>query len=690
MCAYLAGESASGSSRPVRIDRQGGTRGQPRVDLYSLTLAGFRRFEDAWINLEGKAIAILGPNESGKSSLLKALTLFNDDTGVPGSWITRGPTYPAGHVVARLRLRLGRSERSTIPWRVPSEQGIWLIVSKTTEGPRHFAFEPPVTRPKQARAKARKAIDSMLANFWAEPEPSEESDVEPGELHDALQTLTNELDSEADTLTGEALGLLDEARKLLKQTAADVDEGPSLREAATRMEERLDAAARVERLPSREDLARSLGPSMPTFLEFDDDNRTLLTEYDITKSSNLNAAFRNLAKLGGLDISDLRTAITESDDGKVRHLLTSAERKINAALKRGWNQSYLGVSFRDVGMAIRITLSSHENDFFKLDERSDGLRIFVALRAFLEAKGTPVKPILLVDEAESHLHYDAQVDLIRMFDQQKDAQEVIYTTHSVGCLPQDLGRGSRLVVSSKSDTRSTITNSWTSSDAGVSPLTAAMGARVLSLTPSRNVVITEGPSDASLLPSLIREAISSTALDYQMVAGLAGITKERVQWLEGEAARVIYLADGDTEGAKLAKTVRDAGVEPSRVLSLPADLSLEDLIEPQLYVDAVNNLLKSWPPNVSGITIADLNSASRPASVKKWCKANGTEAPGKLAVGEEVIRMMQGLSPRRNRQWLDANQKPTVARLHGQITEAINRMPAPGDSPPAVDAGRAQ
>jgi predicted ATP-dependent endonuclease of OLD family len=655
------------------------------VDLYSLTLTGFRRFEDAWINLDGKAIAILGPNESGKSSLLKALTLFNDESGVPGPWITRGPTYPAGHVVAHLRFRLSRSERSTIPWRVPGEQGIWLIVSKTAEGPRQFAFEPPVTRPKQARAKARKGIDSMLAKFRSEPAPGEESEVEPDELHDALQSLRHELDSDADTLTNEALGLLEETRNLLKQTAADVDDDPALREAATRIGEALDAAAKVERLPSPEELARNLGPSMPTFLEFDDDNRDLLVEYDISKNSNFNAAFRNLAKLGGLDVSALRKAITESDDGKVRHLLTSAERKINTALKRGWNQSYLGVSFRDVGMAIRITLSSHESDFFKLDERSDGLRIFVALRAFLEAKGRPVKPILLVDEAERHLHYDAQVDLIRMFDQQKDAKEVVYTTHSVGCLPQDLGRGSRLVVSSTTGTRSTITNSWTSSGAGVSPLTAAMGARVLSLTPSRNVVITEGPSDASLLPSLIREATNSTALDYQMVAGLAGITNERVRWLEGEAARVIYLADGDTEGVKLAKTVRDGGVESSRVLSLPANLTLEELIEPQLYVDAVNNLLRSWPPNVSGITIADLSSVNRSAAVTKWCKVHGTEAPGKLAVGEEVIRMMQGPSPRRNRQWLDANQKPAVAALHGHITEAITKMPAPGTSPPVVD-----
>jgi predicted ATP-dependent endonuclease of OLD family len=40
-----------------------------------------------------------------------------------------------------------------------------------------------------------------------------------------------------------------------------------------------------------------------------------------------------------------------------------------------------------------------------------GLRWLIALHAFLAARGAQ-KPILLVDEAETHLHYDAQADLI--------------------------------------------------------------------------------------------------------------------------------------------------------------------------------------------------------------------------------------------------------------------------------------
>jgi predicted ATP-dependent endonuclease of OLD family len=54
-------------------------------------------------------------------------------------------------------------------------------------------------------------------------------------------------------------------------------------------------------------------------------------------------------------------------------------------------------------------------------------------------------PILLLDEIETHLHYDAQADLAQMLAKQEIVAKVIYTTHSMGCLPEDLGTGVRFI-----------------------------------------------------------------------------------------------------------------------------------------------------------------------------------------------------------------------------------------------------
>ena len=45
--------------------------------LVKIRIAGFRRFKDATLNLDADLIAIVGPNEAGKSSLLQALTYLN-------------------------------------------------------------------------------------------------------------------------------------------------------------------------------------------------------------------------------------------------------------------------------------------------------------------------------------------------------------------------------------------------------------------------------------------------------------------------------------------------------------------------------------------------------------------------------------------------------------------------------------
>ena len=42
--------------------------------LVKMGLKRFRRFEEAEINLDAPVVSLVGPNESGKTSLLKALT----------------------------------------------------------------------------------------------------------------------------------------------------------------------------------------------------------------------------------------------------------------------------------------------------------------------------------------------------------------------------------------------------------------------------------------------------------------------------------------------------------------------------------------------------------------------------------------------------------------------------------------
>jgi AAA ATPase domain len=149
-----------GDGRSTRLD------GLHAMRLYSVTLQGYKRFANAWMNLDGKVVAIVGPNEAGKSSILDALLLLNDDQAVPTTALTRGESYGAGHEVAWARFRLSAEERALAPLPLAADEGVWLMVAKTVAGPRHFRLDPPATRDRSARRDAAAAIKAASRLTW--------------------------------------------------------------------------------------------------------------------------------------------------------------------------------------------------------------------------------------------------------------------------------------------------------------------------------------------------------------------------------------------------------------------------------------------------------------------------------------------------------------------------------------------
>jgi predicted ATP-dependent endonuclease of OLD family len=89
------------------------------------------------------------------------------------------------------------------------------------------------------------------------------------------------------------------------------------------------------------------------------------------------------------------------------------------------------------------------------------MRAFIALMAYTAVRAPGQHPpILVIDDAETHLHYAAQADLIKVLSEQTAASQVVYTTHSAGCLPEELGTGVRVVLPLEGSERSTVANSF--------------------------------------------------------------------------------------------------------------------------------------------------------------------------------------------------------------------------------------
>jgi energy-coupling factor transporter ATP-binding protein EcfA2 len=148
------------------------------MHLYQLRLADYRRFVDATINLDSKMVAILGPNESGKSSLLDALALFNNENRVPEAALRKGTDKRNERVVGELTYRLSSNERALVPYRLPKFDALWLKATKHVGGALDFELIPSPSRPLSARQSASSALQAALNTRWYDELDATEEDAE--------------------------------------------------------------------------------------------------------------------------------------------------------------------------------------------------------------------------------------------------------------------------------------------------------------------------------------------------------------------------------------------------------------------------------------------------------------------------------------------------------------------------------
>ena len=639
--------------------------------LVWVQVRGYKRLEQPTkIDLDNKLIAFIGPNEAGKTSILSALLHINSDTPFSRTGVsqelTRGVEIPPNQTAVEASFLLEKPDISALPVFPTSEQVRWLDVLCYPDGSRRYRLRP---RPKRDIA-ARQELRRALAEIGAEEERSTEFAAYSELLSpQSIPPLLESLDSQDDNLPEEVLDSFNSILAALEAVNTEKDAGlkegllARIRELLAKEETGSPAAQALSILKER----------VPQLLLFSPEDRDLQPSYDIGATSSPPPALANLARLAQLDITPLSNAISEGDHPTAETLVQAANRVLKHVFKEAWSQSGVSVYLKGDGSVLHVLVEGDNNLYSSIAERSDGLRHFVALLAFVTQRDTTgVKPILLIDEVEAHLHYDAQADLVQMLARQEIASKVIYTTHSIGSLPEDLGTGVRTVEPAKKlPDRSTVNNwFWEAEGLGFSPLLFGIGASTLAFIPIRKALFAEGPADFILLPSLFREAVGTETLGFQVVPGLSTIGRDHIPLIPSQAARVAYLVDSDEGGASIEAKLKSSGVLSRSIFRLPdrdsLGLVLEDFIRIELLIAAVNELLQRRYASKHQVQPNELAGPNRPRLLKEWCVAKGIEPPSRRAIAYQVLER------RHESTLLEVGRRPSFTSLYRRIAESLD------------------
>jgi hypothetical protein len=676
------------------------------MQLIKAKVSGYKRLADnCQLNLDTDPVCIVGPNAAGKSSFLDALVHLNHNEPFEQTEMTRVPG--GGTLTPSIEARFLLSEEDrTLLKDIPEAANVrQFIVSKRADSDgRRYKGDPYPERDLSKRHEVQELMEKLGEIEWSQraQKVEEELDDSPdplvGQLFDAALDFVKSDSQALDDRVSELSAIADRVEFIRdqKQARDSHEEGaensgipawPDLASGTNDLPGELRTLASLEKEehPNRRVLT-ILASRVPQFIKFDENARRLEAEYDLSGDEpEPETAVHNFLALAGSSWAQAVEVVQRGDKGWKKTYLDDLDRKLRERAALVWRQSDVEVKVDLDGSLLTILLSMQARDFIDLEQHSDGLQQFMSLRAFVWGNEQEIKPIILIDEADLHLHYDAQADLVGVFEEQQEAHKIIYTTHSAGCLPRDLGFGIRAIVPEteevdgeavQKDHSRAVDRFWTEGR-GLSPLLMAMGAGAFAFSATQWAVVTEGMSDVLLLPTLMREATDEKVLRYQAVGSFAEARGDEIDGFDQLAGRVAFLADGDKAGRRHLENLVNIGVLEEQILLMGGEssgLSIEDLLEETVYLNAVNKELGAW----HGVEFpaSELPKIGRSKKVEEWCaEQNGRNGkPIKLSKVDVAQKVLDQRSD--GKVLLAEHHKETLRSLHREIMKVFEDAPA--------------
>lgn len=318
-----------------------------------------------------------------------------------------------------------------------------------------------------------------------------------------------------------------------------------------------------------------------------------------------NQQAENILRIADIDLEELGEAFENDDEQKLEDLQTQYIDIVSKKFKEIFQQAdenfklkiRFGTSKKEIIFLTQDKTSG--NSSINLSQRSDGfkwyLSLYLTLYEYLN-KTDDTKYILLLDEPNLYLHPGAQNNLLfNVFYKEFNDVQIVYTTHSPYMIDSDNSFSIRIIEKENQTKIYNSSREYAEKNKKIkdvdtlSPLLTALELNISNslIINEKSVLITvEGIQDVYLLQAMIKKC--NYISKFENVKFVSAMSAEKVpymfSYLYGMGYNVFVLVDDDKPGRKAIKTITNSDetdeiAERLVTYSLGNDISEDFLLE---------------------------------------------------------------------------------------------------------------